>query len=72
MRFFNDDFIAPNTPVMMEMNILSRVLRPVGRIAWSAPIPHSDRYAMGVEFVEFENEEKRYLQDYIDMHSGRL
>lgn len=70
--FIDNQFIPPNTPIMLEMNLLSRPLRPAGKIAWSSPIPHSDRYYSGVEFTEFSSEEKKYLQDYLDMQMGKL
>jgi hypothetical protein len=70
--FINDGFIAPKTSVMLEVNILSRILSPIGRIAWSSPIAHSDKYRSGVEFLEFPLSEKNYLQDYIAMRLGKL
>lgn len=70
--FMNNKFVAPQTPVTLEINLLSRVLRPTGRIAWSWPLAHSDRYRLGVEFVELDPGERNYLSDYIDMQRGKL
>lgn len=70
--FSNNEFIAPQTPVVLELNILSRNLRAIARVVWSQPLPHSDRYRLGVEFLEFDPQEKNYLQDYIDMQMGKL
>ena len=70
--FINDKFIAPKTLVMLEMNILSRFLNPIGRIAWVSSLPRSDRYRLGVEFLELGPDVKKYLQDYIDMRRGIL
>lgn len=65
--FVNEHYLKPETPVKFELNILSRALNPVGRIAWSEPLAHSNRYKIGVEFLEFEPVEKTYLSDYINM-----
>ncbi|MFC1804757.1 PilZ domain-containing protein [Candidatus Omnitrophota bacterium] len=65
--FVSDGFIAPETPLMLQVSVASRVLNPVGKVAWSERIPHSDRYRLGVEFIEIEQVEKRYLTDYIDL-----
>lgn len=70
--FVNNKFIAPLTPVMLEINILSRILRPVGIVAWSYPLPHSNRYRLGMEFLELDPGEKNYLKDFIDMQRNRL
>lgn len=67
-----EEFIAPSTPLMLEINVLSRILRPMGRIAWALPLPHSDRNRLGIEFLELNPIEKNYLTDFIDMKLGRL
>jgi Tfp pilus assembly protein PilZ len=70
ISFIADKFIAPSSLVMLEVNILSRVLRPVGKIVWSQPLVHSDRNKLGVGFLEFNPVEKNYLNDYINMQMG--
>ncbi len=70
--FIGNKFIAPSTPVMLEVNILSRILKPIGKIAWSQPLPHSDRNRLGIEFLELDPIEKNYLQDFINMQLGQL
>lgn len=68
----NNDFIAPQTQVMLEINVLSRILRPVGTVAWSYPLSHSDRYRVGIKFLELDPREKTYLGDFIDMQRGKF
>jgi len=72
MAFISDRFIAPSTTVMLEINILSRILRPVGRIAWSSTIPRSNRNRLGIEFIELDPKENNFLRDYVDMQMGQL
>jgi len=72
ISFINSKFIAPVTPVMLEINVLSRILRPIGKIAWSSPLPHSNRNRLGIEFLELDSQEKNYLSDYIKMQMGQL
>ena len=67
LRFTNDRFIPTSTPIMLEINVLNRVLRPVGRVVWSTPLAHSNRNQMGVEFVEFNTTERNYLKDFVNM-----
>ncbi len=68
VSFISERFITPSTPVMLEINLLSRVLRPVGRIVWNSPLPHSDRNRLGVQFIQLDPVEKQYLADFIAMH----
>jgi c-di-GMP-binding flagellar brake protein YcgR len=68
----NDNFIAPETPVILEISLASLFLRPAGRIVWSAPLPHSDRYRLGIEFLEMDPKDRGALAEYIDMQTERL
>ncbi|MFH0826753.1 MAG: PilZ domain-containing protein [Candidatus Omnitrophota bacterium] len=72
VSFTFEKFIAPTTPVMLEINLLSKVLRPFGRIVWNSPLPHSDRNRLGVQFTELNAIEKKYLADFIDMHRTKI
>ena len=72
LNFVTDKFIAPRTSVGLEVDVLSRILSPIGRVAWLSPLAHSDRYKVGVEFLEFDPPEKVYLNDYLDMMPGKF
>lgn len=69
LRLTNDRLIPVSTLVMLEINVLDRVLKPIGRVAWSQPLAHSNRNLTGIEFVEFNGVEQNYLKDFIDMQS---
>jgi len=72
IRFINDKFIRPDASLDLEINVLNRALNPIGRVAWSQPVAHSDRYQVGVEFLEFEPKERNYLSDYIGMQTQEI
>jgi hypothetical protein len=72
LRFVTDNFIPPGTLLMLEINLLSQMLRPLGKTIWSQPIPHSDRYSTGIEFQELGLKEKDYLKDFINMQLGKI
>jgi hypothetical protein len=67
LKFTNEQFIPTSTLVMLEINVLNRILRPLGRVAWSTSLAHSNRSQTGIEFVEFNRLERNYLKDFIDM-----
>ena len=67
--FISDKFLTWNAPVMLEFSLLSRVLKPIGRVAWSSPFPHSNRFRVGIEFTEFNPVDKRFLQDFLTLQS---
>jgi len=70
--FVNKEFLIPETLVSLEMSVMSKVLRAVGKIAWSHPLPHSNRFRVGIQFLEFDPTDKNYLWDYIKMQLGQL
>lgn len=72
LSFVGSAFIAPSTPVMLAIDVLSRRLYPIGKVAWSCPLAHSDRNQLGIEFVELSSGEKNYLSNYIDMQMGKF
>jgi len=67
LAFSSSKFIPPSTPVMLEIGLLSKILHPICRVSWCQPLPHSNRNRLGVEFLEFDSSEKKYLSDYIGM-----
>ncbi len=72
VAFNASSYIAPQTPLMLEIDVLSRVLHPIGRVAWCDPLPCSERNKLGVEFLEMDHLEKNYLADYINMQRARF
>jgi len=65
--FIDNDFIAPLTQVMLEIQIMARVLKPICKIIRSNPFPHSNKYHFGAEFLELESNEKKFLSEFITM-----
>ncbi len=72
LGFINNGFIAPQTSVALEISILSRILHPFGRIAWSQPIAHTDRYRVGIEFLEIDQKDKSFLSDFINLRNTQI
>jgi len=68
----NEGYIAPFTNLMLEIRILSQILAPVGRVAWASPIAHSNRYRVGVEFMQLEPQKTDYLREYIELQRNNL
>jgi len=68
----DDKFLALDTRVNLEINLLSRIIHPVGRIVRVSSLPYSERYRLGVEFQEINPENKKLLADYINMRLGKL
>lgn len=71
ISFTGNSFIPRQTPLMLEIKILSKLLKAVGEVAWAQSIPHSYRTIMGVEFQEMPLEDKAYLDDYLNINFSR-
>ncbi|MDP3042191.1 MAG: PilZ domain-containing protein [Candidatus Omnitrophota bacterium] len=69
LRITNEQFMPVSRLVMLEINVLNRILRPIGKVAWSMPLAHSNRNQTGIEFVEFNSAEQSYLKDFINMQN---
>ncbi len=67
IKLTNEQFIPPETLLMLEINILNRILHPVGKVAWSMPLAHSHRNQTGIEFIEFDSLEHKYLKEFINL-----
>ncbi|MFH1281132.1 MAG: PilZ domain-containing protein [Candidatus Omnitrophota bacterium] len=67
LKLANEQFIPTCALVMLEINIFNRVLRPIGKVAWSRALAHSNRNQTGIEFIEFDVLEHKCLKDFIDM-----
>jgi c-di-GMP-binding flagellar brake protein YcgR len=72
MGFISQSFIAPNALLSLELNIISNFISPVGEVRWTQNLPHSDRYRVGVEFSEIKEEQKKRLQDYVELKTTTM
>jgi len=63
--FVNDKFVAANACVNIQINMAARVINVTGRIANISFLPYSDKYRLGIEFMEFEQKERKFLEDYL-------
>lgn len=70
LKLTSDRQLSFSDALMLEINILDRVLRPVGKVAWSRILPHSNRSQTGIEFIEFNMFEKKFLKDFINLRLG--
>jgi len=68
-RLNADRFFPHGLNLNLELNILSKIITPTGRVIWSGSLPHSDRFQMGIEFIEINPQDKNYLSDYINMRT---
>ena len=66
LRFITDRYIKPLTDIMLEIDILSRTISSIAKVKWSQSLPHSNRYQIGLEFIELARENKDYLSDFVN------
>ncbi len=70
--FVHQKFLPPATTINLEINLSNRVLRPIGKVMWSSPMARSDKYRLGVNFIEFDYMEKKFLEDFLRMKKNQL
>jgi len=72
ISFTHDAYISPQTPVNLQLQVSDRLIQTVGKIVWSSPVPHSNRYRLGAEFLELGVAEKEYLEDFVHLKSPKF
>lgn len=58
--------VVPASPLNIELNLDSRIVRAVGKVSWIATMPHSYRTRFGIEFIECDPFDSEYLVDFIE------
>ena len=72
VSFVNESFLSLHTVVDLQINMLSRIINPVGQVAWASAMPHSHRYRLGVQFQGLERQHVEFLRDFIDLKKDYL
>lgn len=60
-------FIKPNTAMNVELRLdpTEGVMTLEGRVAWARQIPSSDRYQLGIEFLEKNENNQQSIRKYV-------
>lgn len=72
ISFNSESFIAPNTCVNLEISLLNRIINATGQVVRVNYIPRSDKFDMGIKFVELTCVQKKLISDYINMRRKNL
>ena len=56
----------------LELNILSKIIKPVARVIWTQALLNSEQHQMGVEFINLNAQDKSCLSEYINLHTTNL
>ena len=67
--FISSSFLAPSTTVMLQIQLLSRIIQPIAQIVWSSPVSRQDKYRHGARFIECDPQDKKNLSDFLTMRS---
>jgi|WetSurMetagenome_2_1015567.scaffolds.fasta_scaffold270253_3 hypothetical protein len=67
VKFIHPKFIPSQTPVMLEINLFSQVVRPIAQIIWSTPFSRQDKFHLGAKFLEWDPKEKKNLAEFINL-----
>ena len=69
----NTDRVFPQgLNLNLELNILSKIINPVGRVVWSQSLARSSQYQIGIEFVEINSQDRNYFSDYINTRTSEF
>ncbi len=60
-------FIPPATNLMIQFMLAKRCVCSIGKVAWVNISSRSSRYRMGVEFLEMNPLDRKYLKTYLSV-----
>ncbi len=66
LGFIDGNFVAANTCLNIQLNVATRVINVTGKVANINFLPYSDKYRLGIEFIELGAQEKEFLSNYIN------
>ncbi|MFC1703398.1 PilZ domain-containing protein [Candidatus Omnitrophota bacterium] len=60
-------FLPLHTEVKLNINLeeIATLVHALGSIAWLRQIPYSDRYQLGIKFLEMDENYKKSLREYL-------
>lgn len=66
-KFIFDKFVPLNTDFVLEFALgnFSGMVNAVGKVVWAKRVPYSERYQLGVEFREIQQQHKKDISDYV-------
>jgi len=72
IRFFVDEFIPKNSLLKIRLTIekITFSFEAVVKLIWIREVPRTDRYEIGVEFINMPKKATEYFIDYIKTSLG--
>ena len=70
--FVHHEFIPASTALNLEIKLIDRVVKTIGKVMWARPLSRSNKFRVGVNFIEFDILEKKFLEDFISLKKHQL
>lgn len=67
VKLTSNEFIPLDRRLIVELFLHNSAgpLRAIARVAWVTQLPYADRYAMGLEFIDFPEDHKKIVREYV-------
>ena len=67
ISLLSEEFIARDTDFLLEINLpsISKTVSALGRVVWALRLPHSERYQLGLKFVEINDSHRKDILGYL-------
>jgi len=52
VKVITDNFMKKDSRIKLEINLIDKIIRGIGKVAWCRQKPYSDAYIAGIEFME--------------------
>jgi len=69
IQLLSEEFFPQNTEFVLKINLpnITKMVSAVGRVVWALRLPHSERYQLGLKFIEMNDMHRKDVSDYLKM-----
>ena len=66
LKIIANEFLSKNSLVKIHINLIDRLLKAKAKVNWCNKEPVAERYFVGLEFLEMEEEDRQLLIQFIN------
>lgn len=68
VKLTSNEFIPLDRKLIVELFLHNSTgpLKAIARVAWVTQMPYADRYMMGLEFIDFPEDHKKVVREYVE------
>ena len=66
IRITSDKFIPKGSILKLNINLINKVIPAEGEVVWTREEKYSEKYILGLKFLQMEEKSRKVLNDFLD------